>query len=259
MVLVACPGNGPAIPEWLDDEASGTGTTTVHAGTTTTGTDVDGATTTTTDVDETSVDTTGPGDASTDGTTTGKPTDCAGSGMSFSTLTSMDNDLVVNLDVAGLVSCNQNIIFVATGGTVCILDDGEGGYYYVMESIALEDVRPVSCGLANIGLVNLSINSISDGTEVTVPQAGGMMTGNQSIQVFGDLEGTALGMPVGPTPLMDFAGVLPEGDAMFGADDTTVTYADNVTQLATTMPEVAPGIMVTVTLSGLEGSLTFAL
>lgn len=252
-----------------DDGSPGTGTdgsTGSSGGTTDATTTMDSVDTTAGPIDETTTDdpttgvdtTAGEEESTTDEPTTGEPVDCAGSGMSFSTLTSMDNDLSTNLDVAGLVSCNQNITITATGGTICILDDGAGGYYYVVETIALEDVPPVSCGLANVGLTNLSINLLGDGTEVIVPQAGGAMVGNQSIQVVGDVEGTALGMPVGPTPLMDFNGVLPEGDAAFGADDTTVTYADEATQIATAMPEVGPGIMVTVTLSGLNGSLTFA-
>jgi hypothetical protein len=94
--------------------------------------------------------------------------------------------------------------------------------------------------------------------EVVVPQAGGTMVGNQSIEVLGDVEGDALGMPIGPIALMMFSGVLPEGDVGFGAGDTTVTYADDSTVIATAMPEVVPGVMVTVTLTGLDGSLTFA-
>lgn len=211
----------------------------------------------TTDPTTTGVDTTaGEEESSSDdgGSTTGPPPgECAG--MSFATLTSMNNDMTTNLDVAGLVSCNQDITITATGGTVCVADDGAGGYFYTVETIALEDVPPVTCGLAEVGITNMSIINTGDYMEVTVPMAGGAMTGNQSIQVLGDVDGSALGMPV-MAPLMMFVGVLPEGDATVGAD-TTVTYADDMTVVATAMPEVAPGVAVTVTLTGLNGSLTF--
>ncbi|MCH9687138.1 MAG: hypothetical protein K0V04_37225 [Deltaproteobacteria bacterium] len=199
----------------------------------------------------------GPGPDTDDGTTTNGGGDCAG--MSFSMLTSTENDLLTNLDVAGLVSCNLEITITATGGTVCAVDDGAGGFDYTVETIALMDVPPVTCGLAEVGLTNLSIQNTGDGMEVTVPQAGGPMAGNQSISVLGDVEGTALNMPVGPVALTDFNGVLPEGDVEFGGGDTTVTYADNSTVIATSMPEVIPGVAVTVTLTGLTGSLTFAM
>ena len=189
---------------------------------------------------------------------TGGGLDCS-AGMSFDMLTSVNNDLVTNLDVAGIVSCNQDITITATGGTVCVVDDGAGGYYYTVDTIALEDVPPITCGLAEVGIDNMSIVNLGDGMEVVVPQAGGAMTGNQSVQVQGDVSGTALGMPLPPTPLMDFDGVLPEGDAAFGASDTTATWADDTTVVATAMPEVVMGITVTVTLTGLDGSLTFAM
>lgn len=194
---------------------------------------------------------------STDTSTGDPPGECTG--MSFSMLTSMDNDMTTNLDVAGLVSCNMDITLTATGGTICAVDDGAGGFFYTVETIALEDVPPVMCGLATVGLTNLSIINTGDYMEVVVDQGGGTTMGNQSIDVLGDVEGMALGMPVGPAPLMDFSGMLPEGEVEFGAGDTTVTYADNGTVIATAMPEVAPGVMVTVTLTGLEGSLTFAM
>ncbi len=192
--------------------------------------------------------------------TTGGVVGCdEGAGMSFTMLTSADNDMVTNLDVAGLVACNQDITITATGGTVCAIDNGDGDFFYTVETIALADVPPLTCGLAQVGLTNMSISNIGDGTEVVVPMGGGAMTGNQSIEVLGDVEGTALGMPIGPVPLTMFEGVLPEGDASFGASDTTMTYADDATVIATAMPEVVPGTMVTITLTGLNGSLTFAM
>lgn len=193
------------------------------------------------------------------GTTTGEPGDCPGGGMSFATLTSVDNDMTTNLDVAGLISCNQDITITVTGGQICTLDDGAGGFYYVVETLELDDVPPVTCGLAEIGITNMAIINTGDGMEVVVPAGGGDMAGNQSIQVQGDVEGMALGMPVGPVPLMDFNGSLPEGTADFGADDTTVTYMDDSTEIAFAQPEVGPGISVDVTLTGLNGTVTFAM
>lgn len=193
---------------------------------------------------------------SSDSSTGDTPVGCS-NGMSFSTLTSTDNDMVTNLDVAGIVNCNQDITITVTGGTICAVDDGAGGYFYTVESLALEDVPPVNCGLADVGLTNLGIVNTGDGQEVVVPQNGGQMTGNQSIDVQGDVEGMALGMPVGPAPLEMFSGVLPEGEVEFGGTDTTVTYDDTVTVIATAMPEVMPGLAVTVTLTGLTGSVTF--
>jgi hypothetical protein len=228
-----------------DSSGDGDGTTSADTGDTTSG-DGDG--------------TTGDGDGTTgdgDGTSGDGDGDCAG-GMSFSMLTSTNNDLVSNLDVAGLVSCNMDITITATGGTICTVDDGNGGYYYTVETIALTDVPPMTCGLADVGLSNISINNIGNYMEVVVPQASGSMTGNQSVTISGDVEGTALGNPIGPTPVEDFNGVLPEGGVLFGAGDTTVTYSDNSTVVATAMPEVAAGISVTITLTGLNGSLTFA-
>lgn len=196
---------------------------------------------------------------STDSSTGDPPAGCVdGNGMSFTTLTSVDNDLVTNLDVAGLVSCNLDITITVTGGTICAIDDGAGGYFYTVETLELADVPPVACGLAMVGLTNMGVVNTGDGLEVVVPQNGGTMTGNQSIDVVGDVEGSALGMPVGPAPLEMFSGVLPEGEVEFGSDDTTVTYEDDVTVIATAMPEVAPGVAVTVTLTGLTGSVTFA-
>lgn len=212
----------------------------------------------TTGVDTTDGPVTDTGDSG-DSSSGDPPVGCAdGGGLSFSTLTSTDNDMVTNLDVAGIVSCNQDITITAVGGTICASDDGAGGYYYTVESLELEDVPPVNCGLAQVGLTNLGIINTGDGLEVVVPQNGGQMTGNQSIDVQGDVEGTALGMPVGPAPLEMFSGVLPEGEVEFGADDTTVTYDDTNTVIATAMPEVMPGLAVTVTLTGLTGSVTFA-
>ena len=138
-------------------------------------------------------------------------------------------------------------------------DDGADGYYYTIETLELADVPPVMCGLAQVGLTNLSIINTGNYMEVVVDQTGGPMAGNQSIQVLGDVEGTALGMPVGPAPLMDFIGVLPEGEVAFGGSDTTVTYSPDNTVIATAMPEVMPGIAVTVTLTGLDGEMTFAM
>lgn len=255
LVLPACPGDdGPS----ADSGGSSTGMATTDASTSngTTNSSADttaGDSSSGGDPSTSGVDTTD-GESSGDSTTGSMPGDCAG--MSFETLTSMNNDMVTNLDVAGVVSCNQDITITATGGTVCVADDGAGGYFYTVETITLEDVPPVSCGLAEVGISNMSIVNIGDGMEVTIPMAGGAMTGNQSIQVMGDVEGTALGMAIGPTPIMMFEGVLPEGDATVGAD-TTVTYADDMTVIATAMPEVVAGVMVTVTLTGLDGSLTF--
>ena len=230
--------------ESVDDTSSGPGTS---SGDPTTG------------VDTTDGPVTDTGESSGDSTTGDPPVGCSdGGGMSFTTLTSTDNDMITNLDVAGIVSCNQDITLTVTGGTICASDDGAGGYFYTVESLALEDVPPVNCGLAQVGLTGLGIINTGDGLEVVVPQGGGEMTGNQSIDVQGDVEGTALGMPVGPAPLEMFSGVLPEGDVEFGADDTTVTYDDTVTVIATAMPEVMPGLAVTVTLTGLTGSVTFA-
>lgn len=261
-----------------DDDTPGTGDdTSTGAADSTTGTP---PTTMTTNesVDETSGPGTSSGDPSTgvvddttgsgsgsdsdsgesgDSSTGDTPVGCS-AGMSFSTLTSTDNDMVTNLDVAGIVSCNQDITITVTGGTICASDDGAGGYFYTVETLALEDVPPVNCGLAQVGLTNLGIVNTGDGLEVVVPQNGGQMTGNQSIDVQGDVEGTALGMPVGPAPLEMFSGMLPEGEVEFGADDTTVTYDDTNTVIATAMPEVMPGLAVTVTLTGLTGSVTFA-
>ncbi len=215
---------------------------------------------TTTDDPTTGLDSTGMDDTTTDDTmgSTGTGADCS-TGMSFSMLTSMDNDFITNLDVAGLVSCNMDITITATGGTVCAFDDGAGGYFYTVESLSVTDVPQMGCGLADVGLSNIEITNIGDTMEVVVDQAGGAMTGNQTVAVLGDVEGTALGMPIGPSPLMGFEGELPEGDVAFGAGDTTFTYADDMTVIATAMPEVAPGIMVTVTLTGLDGTATFAM
>jgi hypothetical protein len=212
---------------------------------------------TTTGLDTTAGTSTDTGESSGDSTTGDPPAGCA-AGMSFTTLTSVDNDMTTNLDVSGIVNCNMDITITVTGGTICAVDDGADGYFYTVETLTLEDVPPVNCGLANVGLSNMSIVNIGDGMEVVVPQQGGPMVGNQSIDVQGDVEGTALGMPIGPTPLMMFQGVLPEGEAAFGAGDTTATYADDSTVIATAMPEVSPGIVVTVTLTGLDGSVTFA-
>lgn len=213
----------------------------------------------TTGLDTTDGMTTDTGESTDDATTGPPPAGCeGGAGMSYATLTSVANDLVTNLDVAGLVSCNMDITITATGGTICASDDGAGGYFYTVETLTLEDVPPVQCGLAEVGLTNMSVVNTGNFAEVVVPQAGGAMVGNQSIDVQGDVEGTALGMPIGPVPLMMFQGVLPEGNVEFGTGDTTPTYADEVTVIATAMPEVAAGIMVTVTLTGLTGSVTFA-
>jgi len=235
---------GTTNPETTDDSVDSTG----------------GGPGTTTDDPTTGLDTTGADDTTTDDTmgSTGSVGDCS-TGMSYSMLTSMDNDFITNLDVAGLVSCNMDITITATGGTVCAFDDGAGGYYYTVESLSMTDVPQMSCGLAEVGLTNIVISNIGDGTEVVVDQTGGAMTGNQSVAVLGDVEGMALGMPIGPTPLTGFEGQLPEGDVAFGADDTTFTYADDMTVIATAMPEVVPGIMVTVTLTGLDGTSTFGL
>lgn len=195
------------------------------------------------------------GGSSEDTSTGDPPVDCAG--MSFATLTSVDNDMTTNLDVASFfVNCNLDIMLGVTGGTICVVDDGAGDYFYTVETLALEDVPPVDCGGAMVGLTNLSIVNTGDGTEVVVPQDGGTMAGNQSIDVLGDVEGTALGMDIATT-LMDFSGVLPEGEVEFAAGNTTVTYADDATVIATAMPELM-GITITVTLTGLTGSLTFA-
>jgi hypothetical protein len=213
----------------------------------------------TTGVDTTDGPVTDTGESSGDSTSGGTPVDCSdGNGMSFATLTSTDNVMITNLDVAGLVSCNQDIPITVTGGTICASDDGAGGYFYTVEILTLEDVPPVQCGLATVGISNMAVVNTGDGFEVVVPQGGGTMTGNQSIDVQGDVEGMALGMPVGPAPLEMFSGMLPEGEVAFGAGDTTATYADDSTVIATAMPEVSPGIVVTVTLTGLTGSVTFA-
>lgn len=262
------PGDGDDTGTDGNTSTAGTSATTmVGADTTMGGGD---ATTTTSGADTTG----GPG-TSTDGTTSGTSTtggddmtDSGGSssggavvcmGMSFDMLTSVDNDLITNLDVSGVVSCNQDITVTATGGTACVTDDGAGGYYYTVESIELMDVPPIDCGAATVGIDNMGIVNLGDGMEVVVPQAGGAMVGNQSVQVQGDVSGMALGNPLPPTPLMDFNGVLPEGDAQFGATDTTMTYADDMTVIATAMPEVVMGITVTVTLTGLDGSITLAM
>ncbi|MCX4245070.1 hypothetical protein [Paraliomyxa miuraensis] len=165
--------------------------------------------------------------------------------------------MITNLSVQGIVSCNMDITITITGGAICAVDDGAGGYFYTVESMTMEDIPPMPCGLASVALTNVSIVNTGDGMEVVVPQAGGAMTGNQSVDVLGDVEGMSPLGPIGPAPLMDFSGVLPEGDVEFGGGDTTVTYADNSTVIATAMPEVAPGVVVTVTLTGLDGSVTF--
>ncbi len=270
LLLAACGDDGSpsaSTTEGTGDDTSTGSPTTTMASVDSSGGNMSMGTTgdmpMTTGVDTTAGDTTGggttEGDTSADsGTTTGAGLDCTG-GMSFDMLTSADNDLVTNLDVAGVVNCNQDITITATGGTVCAIDDGAGGYFYTVETIALEDVPPVTCGAAEVGITNMSIVNLGDGMEVVVPQAGGAMTGNQSVQVQGDVSGTALGNQLPATPLMDFDGVLPEGDAAFGGADTTVSWADDMTVVATAMPEVIPGISVTVTLTGLDGSLTFAM
>lgn len=178
--------------------------------------------------------------------------------MSFSTLTSVDNDMITNLDVSSaLVNCNMDITITVTGGTICAVDDGAGGYYYTVETLTLADVPQMQCGIAQLGLNDVSIEDIGDGMEVVVDQAGGTMTGNQSITVHGEVEGMVVVTPIGPSPLMMFDGNLPEGDVEFGADDTTVTYADDMTVIATAMPEFE-GMAITVTLTGLDGTITLA-
>ncbi|MCA9705987.1 MAG: hypothetical protein KDK70_09090 [Myxococcales bacterium] len=222
----------PPLDTTVDDSSDGTSTT-------------DPGTSSTTD------------EPTTDDTTTGPPPgECVG--MSYSML-EQEVDMTTNLDVSGLVSCNLDVMLTVTGGTVCAADDGADGYYYTIETLELADVPPVMCGLAQVGLTNLSIINTGNYMEVVVDQTGGPMAGNQSIQVLGDVEGTALGMPVGPAPLMDFIGVLPEGEVAFGGSDTTVTYSPDNTVIATAMPEVMPGIAVTVTLTGLDGEMTFAM
>lgn len=217
----------------------------------------------TTDDPTTGLDSTG-GDSSSgsdDGTTTGPMGDCADAGMSFSTLTSVDNDLITRLTAEGIVMCDRDITITATGGTVCVVDDGAGDYFYVVESITFEDLPPVECGDAVVGISDLSLENTGDGMEVVVPQGGGTLDGNQSIVVHGTVSGTIVlfgfRIDIPPTELEDFTGVLPEAEVAFGVDDTSATYADDMTVIATAMPEVM-GQTISVTLTGLNGALTFA-
>ncbi|MEM7153958.1 MAG: hypothetical protein AAF799_14000 [Myxococcota bacterium] len=214
--------------------------------------------TTTTDDPTTGVDTTA-GEEDESSGDTGPMGDCFGGGMSFDMLTSTDNDMVTNLDVDNLlVSCNLDITLTATGGTVCVADDGAGGYYYTVETIEMEDLPPIQCGaLAMVGLSEVAIQNTGNNMEVVVPTDGGMMTGNQLISIQGNVSGSALMMPL-DVPLEMFNGSLPEGDVAFGADDTSMTYADDSHIVAVAMPEFA-GQTIVITLTGLDGALTFAM
>lgn len=190
---------------------------------------------------------------------TGPMGDCFGGGMSFDMLTSTENDMVTNLDVDNLlVSCNLDITLTATGGTVCVADDGAGGYYYTVETIEMEDLPPIQCGaLAMVGLTEVAIQNTGNNMEVVVPTDGGMMMGNQLISIQGNVSGEALSMPL-DVPLEMFNGSLPEGDVTFGAADTSLNYADDSHVVAVAMPEFA-GQTIVITLTGLDGALTFAM
>jgi len=192
----------------------------------------------------------------TDSSSTGVPVGCTG--MSFATLTSADNDMLTNFTVDGVTSCDLDITITATGGTICVADDGAGGSYHTVEAIEFMDVPPMECGIAQVELLNLSIQNTGDLMEVVVPVDGGAMMGNQSTTVVVDV---AVRSDVGnlvPTPVADFDGSLPQGEVAFGDGDTTLTYVAEDTVVATTVFEVAPGFEVTMTLTGLDGSLTFA-
>lgn len=211
----------------------------------------------------TGVDSTGMGeDSGTDegsGSSGGGMGACAG-GMSFETLTSTENDMLTRLVVTSdFVSCDREVTIVVTGGTICATDDGAGGYYYEVVTLNAEDIPEINCddGIseATLAMEDVSIETIGTGTEVVVPQSGGTTTGVQPITINGRVTGMSLLGPIDEM-LEGFDGVLPTADVAFGDSDTTPTYADTETVVATAMPEL--GIEVTVTLIGLTGSVTFA-
>ena len=182
--------------------------------------------------------------------------------MGWSTLTSTDNDMTTQLDVSSAVlNCNETMTLTATGGSICAADDGNGGYYYTVEEITLTDIIDFDCSGSVLSLTDVSIVGAGNGSDVVVPQAGGDMTGEQPIQIVATISGEALGQTIDPMPLEDFSGVLPEGSASFDGSATTASYSDNSTTVATAAPEVeAPfigAITINVTLTGLNGSLTF--
>ncbi len=180
-----------------------------------------------------------------------------GTDQCWSTLVPGSNTLVTDLNVNHtFVKCDHTLSLQVTGGTVCAADDGSGGLYYRVESLNLADVPPMACtALANVGLSNVSLVTGGNGTEVVIDKLGGTMVGNQPVAINGDVSGTALGSPI-DEPLSDFTGMLPEGDVAFDNGDTTVSYDDDQTTLGTAAPEVS-GQVITITLKGLTGSLTF--
>ena len=168
--------------------------------------------------------------------------------------------MTTDLVVTGFLNCtHNNLPLEATGGTVCFASDGADGAYYTVETVGLENIGPLSCGIAEVSLLNVSLANAGDGTEVVIGKLGGAMTGNQTIAVNGDVSGTAFGQNI-DAALSDFTGVLPEGEVAFGVGDTTVTYDDSSTEVATASPDFDTPIgsrSVTITLTGLRGSLTF--
>jgi hypothetical protein len=137
-----------------------------------------------------------------------------------------------------------------------VTDHGGGNSNIAVEALFFEDVPAQQCSaLAQLGLSNVSITNIGDGTEVTFPTTGGAMTGNQPVQLNGNASGSALGSPINE-PLTDFTGSLPEGDVTVASGVHTVAFADDSHVLASGMPEVA-GQTLTVSIVGLNGDLTF--
>ena len=245
-------GSTTGVADDADDDSNADSTG--NAGATTGGPDADGESSS----DDGNVDTTG-GDTTDGGDESSTGTQVHECDIGYSTLVNSPSPLATNLTVASaLVNCDLDIEIVALGGTVCVDDDGAGGYHYTVELLTFEDFQPVSCGAAQLGLSSLSIANTGDYTEVVVPQAGGDMAGNQSIEILGDAFGSSLLGKIEPTPLEGFVGNLPEGSGSADATTTTVVYGDDVTVLATGMPEVS-GQMLTVNITGLSGTLEFDL
>ncbi len=187
-----------------------------------------------------------------------------GADACWSTLLPGTNELATTLTVSGTLNCEHQLALKATGGSVCAADDGSGGFHFTVEFVSVEDIPALKCGTgilsADVGLQGVSLANGGNRMEVVVGKLGGAMAGNQTVVINGSVVGVALNNPIGPVALDNFTGVLPEGEVSFGANDTTVTYADTSTVVGTAQPEIDVGIPVDVNieLKGLTGSLTFA-